>query len=565
MSRFTFSSSGTSGTVTGKIGLTLFGLVFLIMGLIFSGIVLFDTYRSFQAGSWTRTPCVITESSVNADDEGYAARIAYRYIHRGITYHSDRINPGAGAVTENTVDEADAFAGRYPVGQEAECYVDPLDPSQSALEQKSLLTGLLVLLPLIFVIVGGGIIYSTWRFSGPRTKTYSLTTASRKNRFTRPVTTAFFLVFFAAGAALGYFVFLPAVIQSIDSEDWPATDCTIQSSRVRSHDSDDGTTYSVDIVYSYSYQGKAYRSSRYKFIGGSSGGYDSKAEVVRRYPPGSAAVCYVNPGNPAEAVLKRELGLEALLVLVPVVFMAVGLFGTLYFIRRPADSEPGRRNTAQDSAGNTNGKWGLKSGPLVLRPRTSPAGKILVTLFIALFWNGIVSVFVFQAIQGWRSGNPDLFLSLFLIPFVLIGAVLFFSVFYYLLAFFNPRPQIMLLDDGVRLGERIGLRWRTEGRVTAIHRFRLVLTGEESATYRRGTDSCTDKREFYRQDLIASENPATIRSGELSFVIPADSMHSFKSEHNAIIWKISLHYDIPRWPDTQEDFEMEVQPMEIGR
>ncbi len=38
-------------------------------------------------------------------------------------------------------------------------------------------------------------------------------------------------------------------------------------------------------------------------------------------------------------------------------------------------------------------------------------------------------------------------------------------------------------------------------------------------------------------------------------------MHSFASDHNAVVWAIHVHGEIPRWPDVNETFEIEVRPL----
>jgi hypothetical protein len=40
---------------------------------------------------------------------------------------------------------------------------------------------------------------------------------------------------------------------------------------------------------------------------------------------------------------------------------------------------------------------------------------------VAVIWNGIVSIFVYQAIDGWQSGRGSWFMTLFMVLFVLIG------------------------------------------------------------------------------------------------------------------------------------------------
>gem|GEM_PF-2716050 len=49
---------------------------------------------------------------------------------------------------------------------------------------------------------------------------------------------------------------------------------------------------------------------------------------------------------------------------------------------------------------------------------------LIVELVATLFWNGIVAVFLFQVLGGFHRGRPEWFLTIFLIPFLLVGLAL---------------------------------------------------------------------------------------------------------------------------------------------
>lgn len=67
--------------------------------------------------------------------------------------------------------------------------------------------------------------------------------------------------------------FLIPVLKIDEAKEWPETSCVVISSQVMSHSDSDGTTYSVDISYSYEVGGREYKSNRYGFMMGSSSGY----------------------------------------------------------------------------------------------------------------------------------------------------------------------------------------------------------------------------------------------------------------------------------------------------
>ena len=72
-----------------------------------------------------------------------------------------------------------------------------------------------------------------------------------------------------------------------------------------------------------------------------------------------------------------------------------------------------------------------------LEPAAGPVAKVVGMVLFAAIWNGIVSVFVWQAWKGWQGANPDWFLTIFLIPFVLVGVFAFGLVGYFVWAFLS--------------------------------------------------------------------------------------------------------------------------------
>ena len=139
------------------------------------------------------------------------------------------------------------------------------------------------------------------------------------------------LLFMAGAAAIGYPFFLKPICNVIAARDWPATSCHIIASAVGAHDNQDsdshGTTYSIDIEFSYTVAGKLLRSSAYDFMGGSSTGYDGKLAIVEKYPVGGAATCYYNPARPEQAVLMRGVVPVMWFGLIPLVGFGVGCIG----------------------------------------------------------------------------------------------------------------------------------------------------------------------------------------------------------------------------------------------
>jgi len=411
------------------------------------------------------------------------------------------------------------------------------------------------------------------------------TNEKKTSRFGNLGCALFSLPFLLGGAAAIYFLGLNPLLRVVRASSWDATPCVITSSRVVSNDD----TYSVEIRYSYSVNGKLYPGTRYSFFSGSTSGYSGKNEIVQQNPAGKSATCYVNPSDPSDAVFYRGYSSDMLWGLFGVPFFLVGVAG-LYTVFRSAvgsrkrpDRFPSRVVSAWPTfdamrapprLSTTQGGAALDSassqpvapftppvasrsfGAVVLEPATTPLRRWVIMLFVALFWNGVVSVFLFFFINQWRHGNFEWFLAVFLTPFVLIGLLLLFSVFHGFLALFNPRPRLTLHSQ-LCLGEAADLEWEFSGSVSRIRQLRIYLEGREEAIYTRGTDTVTDKNVFATVELV--KKPGA-EPGRARVEIPSNTMHSFKSDHNKIIWEIHVNGDIRFWSDVDESFELEVLP-----
>ena len=130
--------------------------------------------------------------------------------------------------------------------------------------------------------------------------------------------------FLAAGIALLIALLLLPVYRSWMARSWTKVPCTILTSGVQSKGGKGGTTYQIGITYSYAVSGREYTGTRYDFIPVATIGRSSKAAVVRQYAPGTQRHCLVNPNDPAQAVLTRNVGACLWMGLPPVAFVVAG-------------------------------------------------------------------------------------------------------------------------------------------------------------------------------------------------------------------------------------------------
>jgi len=570
MVKLSFGNINSKGRkVQGSAGKLVASLVFLAffgMGTFFEVMVVREFMKKIARRSWPSASCKIVASDVEhkaSDEQAYVFVVSYEYQFNSQEFTSTVYKKDYEGSDE--YHKAYKLVERYPAGREAVCYVNPENPGEAVLKRGSLLFGFVIFFPLIFVLVGASGLYAIWIWRDKHKGRPKPIAAKARRKRGKGLGIVFFGIFAAVGGGMFYPFSIRPVFKTISARSWVETPCKILAARVQRHEGDDSDTYSVDIFYEYEFEGTTYKSSRYGFVGGSSSGRSGKARVVNAYKKAKDPVCYVNPKNPSEAVLKRGLRPGLLICLIPVPFLLIGVFGLRRALRgkkrrlTPTTAE-WMPQTAQTPDWPIPAPGAVESGPIVLKARYSPLVKLLGTIAFAAFWNGIVSVFVYQVVQGFRHGRPEWFLTVFMIPFVLVGIGAIGFVFRQVLALFNPRPTLKLSPGEIALGGAAELDWTFSGRTSAINSLEIKLVGREEATYRRGTKTKTDKRTFYELELVSSTQSSEIASGQVGLIIPQDTMHSFEAKNNKIIWELEVHGDIAKWPDVKERFKITVTP-----
>lgn len=380
-------------------------------------------------------------------------------------------------------------------------------------------------------------------------------------------------LFLVVGLAFSAFFVVPLarVVQALG---WEAVPCEILSSSVAGHHGDGEATYSVEVRYRYEVDGRSYQGRRYAFLGGSSSGYEGKRRIVGALPAGATTTCWVDADDPRQAVLHRGLSWEYAFVLLPLVFVVLGAGGlwaaTLDRRRRRglrAEAiEPGAAVEPGAAGGTLEGL--LESlgepevlpaapapGELALEPRATPLGKLGCLAGVALFWNGIVGVFVWQLLR-----DPEWFLGCFLVPFVLVGLGLLVGIPYQALALANPRPHLRLADGRLAPGRATTLHWSFSGATGRLRALEIRLEGRETVRFRSGDSSSRRSEVFARLPLVDETQRGLMAQGSVRLEVPADAMHGFEGRRSSIEWALVVHGTIARWPDVQEELAVTVLP-----
>ena len=87
---------------------------------------------------------------------------------------------------------------------------------------------------------------------------------------------------------------------------------------------------------------------------------------------------------------------------------------------------------------------------------------------------------------------------------------------------------------------------------------------EEEATYQQGTDIRIEIREAYRQLIFRREQMQVLPGMPLEIAeqveVPLGAMHTFRSAHNAVRWKLEVSGQPSSWPVFTRTFPVIIYP-----
>lgn len=550
--------SSSSGRRSGRVGGTIGFALFALFGLLFLLALGYAIVSQVTVNRWPGVTAQIEHSRIIEDrdrDEPYRLEVRYTYEVDGTGYTGQRLHQEEQWTRDYR--EVVELEQQFPAGAQATAYYDPADPAESVLIRPGLSEVLFLaafmLVPLVFLVIGVGGLYMTWRRPPPKSESPAVTTgigagaARHGGVIAAAVISGMFLII---GSAITVpMVVLPAW-RSWQAQDWPQIEATVIDSQLLVSRGDSGSTYAVGIEFEYEVGGQTYRSSRYDFTTGYSSGRSAKQAIVNAHPAGTEVEAHVNPDDPWDAVIEpgvQDLGLKSIFLVFPLIGLVgtiavvLHLLGVVQFIgtRR----SPAAAATAEERP----------TGPVTLKPRKSRLGGFVSLLVFTVFWNGFTWLAVVPNVSIWFAGI-----------FVLVGIAVGGGAVYQGLRLFNPTVELEVEPGFARLGDTINVRWNLRGSTGRLHDLSIRLEGWEEVEYRQGTRTVSDKHRFAAFTIAEPASPSEIERGEGLLTIPADAMHSFHAARNRIVWVLHAHGHIRFWPDLNQSFELTVHPREVG-
>jgi len=197
--------------------------------------------------------------------------------------------------------------------------------------------------------------------------------------------------------------------------------------------------------------------------------------------------------------------------------------------------------------------------PYIVKPTFNQLTTAIALFVFAVFWLGITSTVGYANFESF-----SFFSGLFFSLFILAGVGILSGAVYAFLGSLNPKPTVVCSQSQIYPGSEFEISWTFAGKIGRIRSIKLSLTGNETVTYRAGTNKRTETKAFFEQTLFESIDPITFAEGFAVTKVPVESMHTFQSSNNRVQWLVKLEGEIPYWPNLSETFEIQVYPPPIN-
>lgn len=377
----------------------------------------------------------------------------------------------------------------------------------------------------------------------------AITKSATKNGFGFLI--LFAIPFAAVGVGVGYRQ-AGEFVAYWNMRSWVETPAKIVRAKLESHDdSDGGTTYQATAEYAYRYQGQPYTATRVAVHGGSdnigSFQHDAHRQLSEHQQSGQMFRCYVNPANPSEAVLFRDLRWEllGLQAVFSVVFGSVG-FGMLAFgLWSVLKSREERALTVQ----HPDEPWLCKKQWSDGKIKSSTSTNTFALLIFTLFWNLISAPIAFALRDAiFREGNK--FVWIF-VSFPAIGLLLIVGTIVSLLRWrkYGSSTFEMASVPGVIGGQLAGVV-RVGRKIEPKDGFRLRLNCVQRVTTHGGENNNTSESVLWQDEqLIARDllqNDPDHTAIPVLFQIPYTCRPTDESDTNSqTIWRLEVAAKTP--------------------
>jgi len=375
----------------------------------------------------------------------------------------------------------------------------------------------------------------------------------------------FGLPFLAVGVGMSL-VNLNTLARYQRAQAWPEVPARILEVELKVDTSGDSTTYEVRCRYEYERHGQAYVGERVGLSGGSdnigSWHQNTYARLSAAHQANQPVPCYVNPAQPDDALLVRELrfGLFAFTMLFATIFGSIGLClcATGASAWRESRRDQGNTRTHPDEPWMHNAEWAEG----VLHPRGLKT-HASIARWLAVYWNAVclpMWVVLLPALLGPQRATAALAML-----FPLAGLGLAAYAVYRKRVWRRWGRSLLELETlpGV-IGGSLRGTLVIVGDVDALEQVKVTLQCTEHVS--RGKNSTT--RTTHEDQQVHTDLPTTFGQTELElpveFEIPRSCAPTGKVGNVTVRWQLlvrgsapgvdlSLKLDVPVFVTAESD------------
>lgn len=343
------------------------------------------------------------------------------------------------------------------------------------------------------------------------------------------------------------------------------TECVVLGKRLLEVEQRDGTKkFRPEFQVVYEVGGETFRERTYDITRTFSTDREGERAVLDRYEVGEKYACWFDPRDPTIVVLVRGYTWTSwLLLLVPISFVVAGGGGLSIALLNWGKSVERRASLAGQPVpiemfGDQAPREDYPTVPQLVSVTESPGTKLayrlpvdsralwvlagLCALMAAIVLiAGVATTWgVLRAIEG----RADWMFLLFASSWLVIGAFGLLYIARRLLRVTSAGPTILEISHHpVTPGQVCELYLRQPGR-GRWRRLALSLVCEERAISQQGTNTRTEVRRVLNAEIVSQANVQLSGrapfEGRYQLQVPGRAMHSFKSAHNAVVWKLLL-------------------------
>ena len=353
--------------------------------------------------------------------------------------------------------------------------------------------------------------------------------------------------------------------------------CVVERVEARARATEDGVRYRPEVTIQYEINGESYATTTYdRLTLTDDQGFDyserATLEALAPFEKGRVAICWARSDDPTQVVLvKRSNVWGWIFLIIPTLLIVSGgslLISRLYdrLFSAEAKANAKRRETAYPSLPQGGRRAVKRANGLFyqLVPDAKSTFAFSAATFGALIWNIASWTLFLIVLYRAESLNDKLCAWLFFVVFCGVGLVFALRLLgQYRIARLVGSISLESSAFPILPGRKVKLNLTLRGRIQA-KRLDVFLKCEEVARFSQGTNTIVHRREVYSKSVFTKYDvDAPAKSSETErfvAILPVGAMHSFRSEHNEIVWKFVARLEFADGGAFARDFEVTVMP-----